>query len=113
MAPLMLEPTTVPIRCDATGVHRVGQTRVTLEVVLQAHLEGESPEAICRSFDTLDLGDVYAVIAYFLKHRDEMAAFLRNCDDEADAARRELEATNPDALAVRELILERHRSQSD
>ncbi len=45
--PLMVR---VPLREGPDGVFRVGNTRVLLELVLDAYKRGESPEAIVRSY---------------------------------------------------------------
>lgn len=37
---------------------------------------GESPESIYESYDTVALADVYAVLAYYLRHRHEVEAYL-------------------------------------
>jgi uncharacterized protein (DUF433 family) len=72
-----------PLREDASGALRVGDSRVLLELVVRAFQDGATPEAIVQRYDTLALADVYAVIAYYLRHRGEVEAYL---------ARRELKA---------------------
>lgn len=69
---LPLETDPLPIRVDheSGGALRVGPTRMTLEVVLTAHLQGHSPEEIVRQFPALDLADVYTVIGHYLRHRE-------------------------------------------
>jgi len=42
MAMLSLEPQVVPLRADRDGVFRVGNTRVRLETVVTAFLEGDA-----------------------------------------------------------------------
>lgn len=61
------EPLTVavPLREEPAAVLRVGNTRVLLELVLDAYKRGESPEAIVRSYRSLRLTDVYAVITHY------------------------------------------------
>ena len=56
----------VPLREDPPGVFRVGQSRVLLELVLRAFHRGENAEGIVRSYPTLRLADVYAVIGRYL-----------------------------------------------
>ena len=74
---LILEPTTtVPLRTDANGVIRVGQSRVTLETLLHVWQQGSSPEEIVEAFPVLRLDDVYAVVAYVLRHPDDMKTYL-------------------------------------
>ena len=73
----------VPIREADDGSLRVGESRVLLELVLEAFDDGASPEAILQRYSTLRLPDVYSVIAHHVNHPGEWAAYLR---------RRELQA---------------------
>ena len=59
------------------GVFRVGNSRVLLELVLDAFKRGESPEAIVRSYRTLRLADVYAVISRYLANPASFDEYLR------------------------------------
>ncbi len=65
----------VPVRTDEDGVIRVGQTRVTLVTLISFYKQGESPEALHEAFPTVSLGDVYAVVAYYLAHQAEVDAY--------------------------------------
>ena len=65
-----------PLREDARGALRVGDSRVLLELVIQAFQDGATPETIVQRYSTLALSDVYAVIAYYLRHQDEVEAYL-------------------------------------
>ncbi len=60
---------TLPLQTDAAGTLRVGATRVSLDVVLAAFNAGINPEEIVQRFPTLDLGDVYAIIGYYLHNQ--------------------------------------------
>lgn len=94
----LAEPTeTVPLRTDEHGVVRIGGTRVTLDVVVYAFDAGASPEEIVDSFPTLTLPDVYATIAYLLRHRPEVDDYLRQQAEEAEAIRRKIEERYPTA----------------
>src|SRR6476620_5623811 len=66
----------IPLRADENGVLRVGNTRITLDLLVEAFENGDSPEYIVSEIDTLDLGDVYAIKAFYLHHRDEVDAYL-------------------------------------
>ena len=90
-----IEPIPVPLRQDATGALRVGESRVLLEMVIHAFQAGATPEAIVQSYDTLALPDVYAVLAFYLIHQEDVHAYLARRDAEADALRREIEAYSP------------------
>ncbi len=75
--PLDLQTAVLPLRRDTGGVIRIGRTRVTLESMVHAYLEGESAEGIVERFPTLELADVHAVLGWFLKNREEVEAYLR------------------------------------
>lgn len=65
-----------PLRFDAQGVCRIAGTRVTLLTLIEAFLEGATPEEIYQEYPSVNLADVYAVIAFYLGHRDEVDAYL-------------------------------------
>ena len=96
---------TVPPREDPPGVFRVGDTRVLLEVVVQAFRCGATPETIVQSYDTLSLPDVYAVLAYCLTHREQIDDYMRSCDHEAIHAQNRGREAQPDQSGVRERLM--------
>ncbi|MBM4032524.1 MAG: DUF433 domain-containing protein [Planctomycetes bacterium] len=98
--PIAQEP--VPLAADADGVVRVGGTRVTLDTVVAAFLEGATAEEIVSQYPSLDLADAYAAISYYLRHRCEVEAYLRERAEQAEAARAEAERRfPPDGLRAR------------
>ena len=90
-----------PLREDADGALRVGQTRVPLEIVLHAYNSGESPEVIVESYPTLDLADVYSVIAYHLRHPDAFTAYLERREREGEELQQYIEASQPELESLR------------
>jgi hypothetical protein len=100
------EPLTVevPLWEDPPGVFRVGKSRVLLELVLSAFKRGETPEGIVRSYRTLQLADVYAVISRYLANSAPFDEYLRECDEKADAVRRDVEASQAPGVAKAELV---------
>ena len=84
-----LEP--VPLRTDTGGVIRIAGTRVRLDTVVYAFETGASPEEIAEDYP-IRLDDVYAVITYYLRHREEVEAYLKDRQRQADAVRRTNEA---------------------
>jgi len=84
-----MEP--IPLSTAADGVIRIAGTRVTLDTVIDTFLTGASPEEIAQDFSVLRLDDVYAVLTYYLRHRDEVDAYLRDRRSRAAALRREIE----------------------
>jgi uncharacterized protein (DUF433 family) len=107
----------VPLRMDEHGAIRVSGTRVTLDVVIARYHQGDDPEAIHEGFDVLPLNDIYAVISYYLAHRDEFDAYLKRRDEEAERIRQEIEANyTPEQKArherLRQLVEEKRRERN-
>ena len=73
---LVLEAEPVPLAVDADGIYRVAGTRVTLDTVVAAYHEGATPEEIADQYPSLKLDHIYAVISYYLRHREEVDAYL-------------------------------------
>ncbi len=67
----------VPLRVDNDDVIRVGNTRVTLDSVVEAFMEGETAEEIAQQFPSLGLVDIYAVISYYLEQKPEIEAYMQ------------------------------------
>lgn len=89
----------VPLRTDENGVIRVGDTRVTLITIVGCHNRGETPQEIHEGFPTVSLADIYAVIAYYLAHQDEVDAYISRVKEDAERLRQEHEANDPKAAA--------------
>lgn len=106
MPPLVAEA--IPLSAGRDGVVRVAGTRVTLDTVIEAFREGLSAEAIAEQYPALDLGVVYAVIGYYLRHRAEVEAYLAERSRGREAAYREMEAYWPSG-GVRARLLARRQ----
>jgi len=64
----------------------ISGSRVSLESVIFAFLDGLSPETIvAECFPILSLEQVYGAITYYLSHRHEVDAYLRQVDVEFKA----------------------------
>lgn len=100
---------TVPLAADADGVVRVGKTRVTLDTVIAAFSEGATAEEIVQQYPSLNLADVYQVIAYYLRRSSEVDAYLQQRKKQAEAARKQNEARF-DPQGVRDRLLARRGS---
>ena len=95
------------LRTDEHGAILIGDTRITLDVIIAAFQNGDSPEQILEGFPSLKLADIYAVIAYYLNHKDEIDAYLRRRDKEAERIHREIEAKRPDMFRLQRQLRER------
>lgn len=96
----------VPLTTDAEGTIRVGHTRVRLDTVIYAFNEGYTAEEIVTQYPSLDLSDLYAVIAYYLNNRTSVNEYLSARAEMAGAIQKEIEA-KPEYQAFREQLLKR------
>jgi uncharacterized protein (DUF433 family) len=106
---IAIEP--APLETDAHGVIRVAKTRVTLDTVVTAFLEGCTPEEIGEQYPSLQISDIYLVVGYYLRHKLEIDAYLAERQRQSVAIRQEVEQRfNP--VGIRERLiarLDRHR----
>jgi len=101
---------TVPLTKDASGVYRVGGSRVTLDLVVRAFNRGATAEEIVQDFPTLQLSDVYQVIGYYLKHGSEFTEYFdRRAREEQELLEAHEEEWSPRGL--RERLLARRKSR--
>jgi uncharacterized protein (DUF433 family) len=92
---VVLAPEPVPlIKDDASRLMIIG-TRVPLDTLVAAFKRGESPESIHESYDTVALADVYAVLAYYLRHRAEVEAYLAEQEREGTEIQAFIESVYP------------------
>jgi uncharacterized protein (DUF433 family) len=87
------------------GALRVGHSRVLLELVIRAFQDGATPETIVQRYSTLALPDVYAVIAYYLRHRDEVDTYLARREQRAEEVQQSLESRQGDLSEIRARLL--------
>jgi len=92
------------------GAYRVTRTRVSLDSVVYAFLNGQTPESIVDSFPLLTLEQVYGAIAYYLAHRNEIDEYLRQGEAEFEVLRQRLRAQN--LPLYRKLIAFRQQQQA-
>ena len=99
-----------PLREDAAGALRVGDSRVLLELVIRAFQDGATPETIVQRYSTLTLYDVYAVIAYYLRHRVEIEEYLVQRERKAEEVRQRIESQQGDLSEIRARLLARRQA---
>ncbi|MBC8180354.1 DUF433 domain-containing protein [candidate division KSB1 bacterium] len=104
--PLTLAKEPIPFRIASDGIARIGKTRVTIDTVVTAFLDGETAEEIAQQYPTLKLGDVYSVIGYYLRHKIKIDDYLYRGKLEAAKIRKQNESrSNP--AGIRERLLAR------
>ena len=99
----------IPLTISEGEVIRIGGTRVRLDTVVYAFNEGYTAEEIVSQYPALDLGDVYAVIAYYLVNRAVVDEYVVRHAEKAQALRAEIEA-KPEYQAFRQLLLKRREA---
>jgi uncharacterized protein (DUF433 family) len=82
----------VPMAVDKRGTVRIAGTRITLDTIVGAYNRGDTPDEIVYGFPSLSLADVHAVIAYYLRHREMVGAYIAENHCKAQEALREYEA---------------------
>lgn len=103
---------TVPVTMTEDGTIRIANTRVPLESVIHHFNLGATAEQIVHKFPALNLGDVYAVIAYYLANRQSADDYMHQQNAKAEAARTKVE-NEPDYQSwkadLRERLLAREK----
>ncbi|MCA0456421.1 MAG: DUF433 domain-containing protein [Chloroflexi bacterium] len=83
------------------GVIRVGGTRVTLDTVVNAFNRSMSAEEIVIAYPALGLADTYDVIAFYLRHQEEVDHYIHQREERAEKVRHEVEARHPEMVGIR------------
>jgi uncharacterized protein (DUF433 family) len=84
-----------PLNIAEGGIVRIGNSRVSLDTVVECFEEGMSPERIVHSYDTLDLAEVQVAIDFYRAHRADVQAYIHERAADAVALRMRLEAARP------------------
>ena len=98
---IILHAEAPPLRRDTSGGLRIGKSRVLLELVIRAFEDGATPEAIAQRYPTATLADIYSVLAYYLRHQEEIKAYLANREQKADEVRKRIETGQKDLADLR------------
>jgi uncharacterized protein (DUF433 family) len=77
------------------GGYYVAGTRVSLDSVVYAFLQGESPEGIQDSYTALTLEQIFGSLAYYLANRRVIDEYLRQGEIEYDRLYEEARAKDP------------------
>jgi len=77
------------------GGYYVAGTRVSLDSVVNAFNQGQSPEAIQEDFPSLKRAQIYGAIAFYLDHQAEIDAYLADTGREFEGNAIPLEQANP------------------
>lgn len=67
---------------EINGGLRIRETRISLDSVVIAHLRGQSPEGIQDAFPLLSLEQIHGALAFYLRNREEVDAYLEEGREE-------------------------------
>ncbi len=101
---------TAPLKQNEDGVILVGKTRVTLDTVVAVFKQGATAEEIVYRYPSLHLADVYATIAFYLKHQSQVEAYLQQRRQQAQEIR-EINQARFDPQGLRDRLLARRAEQ--
>lgn len=62
---------------ERDGGYWIADSRVSLDSIVYAFLNGQSAESIAQSFPVLSLEQVYGAITHYLAHQAEIDAYLK------------------------------------
>jgi uncharacterized protein (DUF433 family) len=99
-----------PLRVDESGTVRIGKGRITLDLIVEEFENGMSPEDMVQAYEVLKLPDVYGAIAYYLRHQEEVKAYIKRREAEADELERKIKATQKPLPTRAELLARRDAS---
>jgi len=74
---------------------------------------GRLPKLLSKHTTPLDLADVYAVIAYYMKHRQQIEDYLAEREKTAKAIQEKIEARQPDFSPIRNRLLAYRNKSKD
>ena len=60
----------------------IEETRISLDSVVYAFLNGESPESIAQNFPLLPLEQVYGAVAFYLANKELIDGYLKEGEAE-------------------------------
>lgn len=102
---IVLQAEVLPLRRDSSGVLRIGESRVLLELVIHAFEDGATPEEIAQRYPTATLADICGALAYYLRHEEEINAYLAEREQKAEEVRNRIESEQEDLAELRKRLL--------
>ncbi|MDQ3219474.1 MAG: DUF433 domain-containing protein [Acidobacteriota bacterium] len=77
----------VPLTFWEDGSIRLRGTRLLLDMIVGAHQRGDCPEEIFEAFPSNEytVADIYAVLAYYLSHKEKIDNHLAKREAKAEA----------------------------
>jgi uncharacterized protein (DUF433 family) len=80
---------------ERNGGYWIIRSRVSIDSVVYAFLDGQSAESIAQSFPVLTLEQVYGAVAFYLSNRTEIDAYLARVKSDYENTRRVARDADP------------------
>lgn len=77
------------------GGYWVSGTRVSLDSIVYAFMQGQTAESIAQSFPVLSLEQTYGAIAFYLANRSAVDASLASAREDYEARRQAARSADP------------------
>ncbi len=110
--PPLLDPVPLVFADDGSAI-RIAGTRLTLDAVVRAFQCGATAEEIVQNYPPISLPDVYAVIAYYLRHHSEVEEYLVQRARDRAELRRQIEGRSEHQELRERLLAQKNRARSD
>ena len=65
------------VRLDPGGAYKVADSRVSLDSVVYAYLQGGSAESVDKAYPGLGMENIYGALAFYLANRAEVDEYLK------------------------------------
>jgi uncharacterized protein (DUF433 family) len=92
------------------GGYWVAGTRVSLDSIVYAFLDGQTAESIAQSFPVLTLEQAYGAIAFYLANRRDVDSYLAKAEADFQSQRRA--ARDADPMFYQKLASARRQTQA-
>lgn len=73
----------------------IANSRVSLDTIVYAFLDGQSPESIAQSLPVLTLEQVYGAIAFYLAHQTEIETYLEQAKTDFETKQKASRKSDP------------------
>ncbi|WP_246605394.1 DUF433 domain-containing protein [Sphaerospermopsis torques-reginae] len=105
---IVTEP--APLETTKDGVVVIRNSRVTLDTIVAVFNQGVTAEEIAYRYPSLMLADVYAAIAFYLHHQEEVDSYLQQRQQQKQEVRQINEARF-NAQDLRNRLISRQANQ--
>lgn len=88
----------------ADGSVRIDGTRLLLDMVIGGYTMGQTPEEIAASFGPRPVAPMYAALAYYFAHTDQVEAYLARREEQSARNQAEYERRFPEHQHLRSVL---------